>query len=138
MGAHHFVATAVLVKSDKVLLCHRHPNRQWYPDVWDVPGGHIDVGETPVEAVRRELLEELGVEILIESDQPFRVYGPAPDLTLYAWVVTEWSGEVANLAPDEHDDIAWFSVDELQLLELADPAIRGLVSDAIDQAARRS
>lgn len=137
MGAHHLVATAVLMASDRVLLCHRHPNRRWYPDVWDVPGGHIEVGETPADAARRELREELGVEILIESEQPFRVYEPKSDLTLHAWVVTKWSGEVANLAPDEHDDVAWFSVDELGPLKLADPALRGLLADAVELVASR-
>lgn len=124
MNDHHLVATAVLVRSDRVLLCHRHPNRRWYPDVWDLPGGHIDVGETPADAVRRELREELGVEIRIESDQPFRVYKPAPDLTVHAWVVTDWSGEVANLTPDEHDQVSWFGLDQLDVLELADVALR--------------
>jgi len=137
MDGHHLVATAVLVKSDQILLCHRHPNRRWYPDVWDIPGGHIDSGETPAEAVRRELREELGIEILIDSNEPFRVYSPAPDLTLHAWVVTEWSGEITNLAPDEHDEIAWFGLDDLGRLELADLALEGLLTDALELAASR-
>ena len=71
MGTHHRVATAVLVNSDRVLLCHRHPNRSWYPNVWDVPGGHIEDAETPAEAVVRELREELGVTIRLNSTTPF-------------------------------------------------------------------
>jgi 8-oxo-dGTP diphosphatase len=138
MGSHHFVAAAVLVKSNRVLLCHRHPNRRWYPDVWDIPGGHIDPGETPANAVRRELREELGVEIRIESDHSFRVSDPAPDLTLHIWVVSEWTGEIANLAPDEHDEIGWFSVAELGALELADSALGGLLEDAVELMARRT
>jgi len=35
------------VRDGCVLLCHRHPNRQWYPNVWDVPGGHIEADESP-------------------------------------------------------------------------------------------
>ena len=72
MDDHHFVATAVLVNSDQVLLCHRHPNRRWYQNVWDVPGGNIDVGELPADAARRELREELGVTIQIEDAEPLR------------------------------------------------------------------
>lgn len=132
MEDRHLVATAVLVISDRVLLCHRHPNRRWYPNVWDIPGGHIDVGETAADAVRRELREELGVTPRIESDEPFRIYDPAPDLTLHAWVVTEWSGEVANLAPEEHDEIAWFGLDDLARLELADPSLKVLLADAVE------
>ncbi|WP_051062316.1 hypothetical protein [Ilumatobacter nonamiensis] len=55
-----------------------------------------------------ELLEELGVTIQID-DEPFRIHDPAPDLTLHAWVVTNWAGDITNLAPEEHDEIGWFA-----------------------------
>ncbi|WP_395153385.1 NUDIX domain-containing protein [Ilumatobacter sp.] len=132
MDGHHLVATAVLVKADQILLCHRHPNRRWYPNVWDIPGGHIDAGETPADAVLRELREELGIEVRIESNEPFRVFDPAPGLTLYVWVVTEWSGEITNRAPDEHDELGWFGLDDLERLELADPSLQRLLADALE------
>jgi 8-oxo-dGTP diphosphatase len=131
MGTHHRVATAVLVNSNRVLLCHRHPNRGWYPNVWDIPGGHIEDDETPAEAVVRELREELDVTIRLNSTTPFRIYDPAPDLTLHAWVITEWSGDITNLAPDEHDEIRWFDHDELVGIELADDALSGLLGEAL-------
>ena len=46
-----------------VLLVHRHPLREWYPDCWDLVGGHVEKGESPGEAVIRECLEELGVHL---------------------------------------------------------------------------
>ena len=46
--------------------------------------------------------------------------------------MTDWTGEIANLAPDEHDDIAWFGHVELPGLELADPAVLELLTDALD------
>ena len=134
MGTHHRVATAVLVNSNRVLLCHRHPNRRWYPNVWDLPGGHIEDAETPAEAVVRELREELGVTIRLNSATPFRIYDPAPDLTLHAWVVTKWSGDITNLAPDEHDEIRWFNYDELVGIELADDALSGLLGEALTRS----
>jgi 8-oxo-dGTP diphosphatase len=131
MGTHHRVATAVLVNSNRVLLCHRHPNRRWYPNVWDIPGGHIEDDETPAEAVVRELREKLDVTIRLNSTTPFRIYDPAPDLTLHAWVITEWSGDITNLAPDEHDEIRWFDHDELVGIELADDALSALLGEAL-------
>ena len=95
---HHHVATALLVCDGRVLLCHRHPDRRWYPDVWDLPGGHIDGGETPADALRRELREELGISVDLSSLEPWRVLTPAPDLTLNIWVVDRWQGTVENLA----------------------------------------
>jgi hypothetical protein len=62
MTDHHVVAV-ILRQADRLLLCHRAPTRRWYPDVWDFPGGHVEPEERPEEALRREILEELGVEL---------------------------------------------------------------------------
>lgn len=124
---------AVLTCGDQFLLCHRHPGRRWYPNVWDVPGGHIEDGESPAEAVAREIREELGVEIQLISTDPFRIDELASDLTTHAWLVTRWTGEVANLAPDEHDAIAWFTLDELQGLDLADAGLGELLAEALER-----
>lgn len=107
---------AVLVDGDRVLLCHRTPARSAYPDVWDVPGGHVEPGETPLEALHRELAEELGVRVLATA--------PLADLTvpgrrLLLWRVDRWEGRVRNAAPEEHDRLGWFTPDEAVRLELA-------------------
>ena len=57
------IAVAVLVRNGLVLLVHRHPLREWYPDCWDLVGGHVEKGESPGEAVIRECFEELGVHL---------------------------------------------------------------------------
>jgi len=52
------------------VLCHRSPERRWYPDVWDFPGGHIEPGEDPQAALRREVAEELGADLHhVEGDR---------------------------------------------------------------------
>ena len=57
----HVVVAAMLCRGRSVLLCHRSPGRLWYPDVWDLPGGHVEPGEHPGQRPARELSEELGV-----------------------------------------------------------------------------
>ena len=54
------IAVAALVRDGQVLV-HRHPSREWYPDCWDLVGGHVQMGESPQQAVIRECLEEFGV-----------------------------------------------------------------------------
>lgn len=125
----HTVAAAALVRAGRVLLVHRHPQRRWYPNCWDLVGGHIEPGESPVDAVRRECAEELGIQI--EDPQPIPMTVSDPGVEMHAFLVTRWHGEPVNAAPDEHDDLAWFAPEEIAGLHLADPASRaGLLSAA--------
>lgn len=116
----HEVVAAVLVRDGQVLLCHRHPNREWYPNVWDLPGGHIEAGERPVDALVRELREELGITEDPSKAQALGDYSPEPNLSLALWEIDDWEGDVINAAPNEHDELAWFTIGQLDNLKLAD------------------
>jgi len=48
---------------DRVLLQHRDNNTSWCPNHWGVFGGQIEKGESPEQAVRREIKEEIGIEL---------------------------------------------------------------------------
>lgn len=116
----HRIAGAALVRDGHVLLAHRHPLRQNYPNCWDIVGGHIEPGETAVDAVRRECREELGVDI--EDPRPIPMTVSDPQIEMHAFVVTSWRGHPENTAPDEHDELRWFDPIELGDLVLAHPA----------------
>jgi 8-oxo-dGTP pyrophosphatase MutT (NUDIX family) len=84
--------------------------------VWDLPGGIVEAGESELDALTRELHEELGVQIVTGSASHLcrGTVGAADDpARLSAWLVRDWSGTPANVAPDEHDDLGWFAHDEL-------------------------
>src|SRR6202044_4104637 len=57
------IVAAVLVRDGRVLLCLRSPQRRWSPCMWDLPGGHVEHGESDPVALARELCEELGVTV---------------------------------------------------------------------------
>lgn len=63
MNPVHHVVCGLLIHDGRVLLGHRSPQKRWYPNVWDFPGGHIEPGEAAHEALRRELREELGITV---------------------------------------------------------------------------
>ena len=110
------VVVGALVQEGRVLLVHRRPNKRANPDVWDLPGGVIEAGESELDALTRELHEELGVRIATGSATHLcrLTAGPADEPALLsAWLVSDWRGTPANAAPEEHDDIAWFSLEEL-------------------------
>jgi 8-oxo-dGTP diphosphatase len=112
------VVVAVLRDGDRILLCHRSPGRRWYPNVWDLPGGHVEPGERPTAALVRELTEELGIQVREPSPEPFaRIRTDEFDLRI--WVLVSWAGPVCNLAPDEHDELAWVDLDGLASHDLA-------------------
>lgn len=114
------ISVAALVRDGLVLLVHRRPARRWYPDCWDLVGGHVEPGEPPHQAVTRECLEELGVHVRDPTPIPMVVTDPTLDV--HAFLVTLWSGEPVNTAPAEHDDLRWFAASELADLTLAHPA----------------
>jgi 8-oxo-dGTP diphosphatase len=51
----------VLLRGNEVLLEYRPAGARCYAAQWDTPGGHIEAGETPQQAILRELAEELGL-----------------------------------------------------------------------------
>lgn len=120
MTAQTRLSVAALVRDGLVLLVHRHPRRRWYPDCWDLVGGHVEPDESPQQAVARECFEELGVQVA--DPQPFPMTVGDPTLDVYAFLVTRWQGEPANAAPEEHDDLHWFRPSELADLTMAHPA----------------
>ena len=127
----HRVVVGALVHEGQVLLVHRSPDKRAYPNVWDLPGGHMDVGESELGTLTRELHEELGVRITTDTASHLcRVtLGPAdaPAL-LSAWLVRSWQGSPANVAPEEHDDIGWFRLQEVP--PLAHGVVRAALMDA--------
>ena len=114
------IALAALVTGGRILLAHRHPQRRWYPDCWDLIGGHVEPGESPEEAVRRECREEIAVDV--SGERRVDVDVSDPDLVPHAFLVTTWIGQPVNAAPEEHDALAWFGVDDLAGLSLAHPS----------------
>ncbi|MGW8565300.1 NUDIX domain-containing protein [Isoptericola sp. NPDC055881] len=119
----------VLFRTGSVLLGLRSAARRAYPGVWDLPGGHVEPGESTMEALARELREELGVEAVVEPRALFRV--ESGDLALDAHLVPAWSGRITNAAPDEHDDLRFVDVQEFPRLEFAHPEYPSLLTDLV-------
>jgi 8-oxo-dGTP diphosphatase len=126
------IVTAFLRDGNRVLLCHRSAQRRWYPDVWDLPGGHVEAGERPGAALARELQEELGIEIVAPSGPPMhQIHAEAFDMQI--WLIESWTGSPANVAPDEHDAVGWFEEKDLEELRLAHDAYLELFTKTLFQ-----
>ena len=105
MSAPVDVAVAVLIRADGRALLARRPAGKVYAGYWEFPGGKVEAGEPVIEALKREIREELGVAI--ERAYPWitRVFVyPHATVRLHFHRVVAWRGEPRAL---EHEAIAW-------------------------------
>jgi 8-oxo-dGTP diphosphatase len=126
----HRVVAGILRQQGRVLLCHRSPRRHWYPDTWDLPGGHVEDHEQPPQALTRELWDELGIQITQPTSEPAACV-QGSDFRMDVWLVDEWTGQPSIYASDEHDALAWVNAEEALGLELADPRLAALIEVAL-------
>ncbi len=113
----------IAIRDGLVLVGRRKPGGE-LGGRWEFPGGKMEAGETPVETLKREYLEELGVDV--EVGERLGVYEfnrGERRFTLEAWAVT--LSEDAREHP-EHDELRWVSREGLAALDLAD-SDRGLL-----------
>ncbi len=110
-------AIAVLVEGDRVLLAQRGKS----PDkgLWGFPGGHVEPGETALEAARRELREETGlqarpVEYLTNIDL-IRRNEAGEVIVQYLLAAVLCADPVGTpQADDDAQDVAWFPIDQIR------------------------
>ncbi len=91
------VVAAVIERDGKLLVCQR-TRHQTMPLKWEFPGGKIEEGEQPRDALRRELEEELGIDARI-GDEIKRLRHTYPNgamVELRFFVVREYQGEIEN------------------------------------------
>lgn len=91
------VVAGVLRRGDSILICQRRAD-QPHPLKWEFPGGKMEPGESPAEALRRELGEELGIAAgpVSEIARYEFAYPEKNPILLIFLLVTEWAGEIEN------------------------------------------
>jgi 8-oxo-dGTP diphosphatase len=123
------VVAALILRDDKVLVCQR-TRHQTMPLKWEFPGGKIESGEQPRDALRRELDEELGIDATIGEEVACIRHdyknGAAVELRFYA--VREYRGEIENRI---FKDMRWASPSELPALDFLEADL-GLVRNLVE------
>jgi 8-oxo-dGTP diphosphatase len=105
------VVAALIFKDGKVLVCQR-TRHQTMPLKWEFPGGKIEEGEQPRDALRRELEEELGIDAKIgeEVSRVRHEYPGGGSVELRFFVVHEYHGKIENRI---FRDVRWSPRSEL-------------------------
>jgi 8-oxo-dGTP diphosphatase len=137
---------AVIVDDEGRVFVHRRgPDRTLFPGCWDLPGGHVEPGEAPLDALRREIEEETG----------WRLRRVVAELGETTWTgddgirrreldyLVEVDGDLSapRLERPHHVEFAWVDLDEVdRLIEDSTPVdadIREIVARGLREAARR-
>ncbi|MFN0217742.1 MAG: (deoxy)nucleoside triphosphate pyrophosphohydrolase [Hyphomicrobium sp.] len=112
-------AVAMIDDANRVLLAER-PVGKSMAGLWEFPGGKVEPGEAPEDALVREIKEELGVDLCRECLAPFNFASHGYDdfhLLMPLYVCRTWDGDVT---PREGQCVAWVS--RLDLLKYPMPA----------------
>ncbi|MCZ4326296.1 (deoxy)nucleoside triphosphate pyrophosphohydrolase [Brachybacterium paraconglomeratum] len=121
------VVGAIVERNGAVFAARRNAERS-AGGLWEFPGGKIETGETPEAALRRELQEELGVDVAVGPfvDRSLSDVGTARiELSCYA---AQFTGEDPTTSSD-HDAMQWLPLTELSSLQWAPgdvPLLEGL------------
>ena len=120
------VVAAFIVQNGKVLVCQR-TKHQPMALKWEFPGGKIEEGEQPRDALRRELEEELGIQAVI-GDEMVRIrhiYKNGGAIELRFFMVEAFQGEIENRI---FSDVRWVGRKDLPEYDFLE-ADAGLVKD---------
>jgi 8-oxo-dGTP diphosphatase len=102
---------------EKVFLPKRAATKKFLPNVFEIPGGHIDYGEDIIEGLKREVKEELGMSITVGD--PFGCFTYTNDVkrshsieVIYFATFTDAIDNI-TIDPADHSEFVWVSKDEL-------------------------
>jgi len=123
------VVAALIYQGGRLLACQRKATSS-FPLKWEFPGGKVEEGEDPLPALKRELREELGIELgsAAEIFRHSHLYPHYGEVELIFFRVDDYQGRVANRAFEQLLWVATPELNRLDFLEGDQPLIEKLVS----------
>jgi 8-oxo-dGTP diphosphatase len=112
------VVGGIIINKNKILVAQRSIQKE-HPLKWEFPGGKIKVNENPIDALKREIKEELSVDVkkykfLLDYEYD---YQDIKKIHLYFYKIDEYVGKVKNI---EHNQLLWIQRNHLEKLDFLD------------------
>lgn len=112
------VVGGIIINKNKILVAQRSIQKE-HPLKWEFPGGKIKVNENPIDALKREIKEELSVDVkkykfLLDYEYD---YQDIKKIHLYFYKIDEYIGKVRNI---EHNQLLWIQYNDLEKLDFLD------------------
>lgn len=110
------VTAAIIIDKSKILIAQRGANEK-LSGKWEFPGGKIEVGETPQQCLKREIKEELELDIEIGNYLGESIYTyPNDEIKLIVYFATVSGGEMKLSV---HDKVEWITISEIDEYDFA-------------------
>ena len=110
------VGALIFNERGQILLMKRGPKSRNLIGYWNVPGGVLEFGEDPLDAVKREVKEEIDVEINITDElgaSSFSLRADQQHWVSFAYACKITKGSLKIMEPEKIDDLQWFDLDKI-------------------------
>jgi 8-oxo-dGTP diphosphatase len=132
----HLASVAVIINEEnQILLAQRnHPDAPNYHEVWNFPGGGVEFGEHPKDTAKREVREEVGLEIEILREHPYVSSWTSSDnsnhVILLAYPAKQIGGTIDFSADPETKDAKWFTYEDINFDNCL-PLTKEMIDEAV-------
>ncbi len=125
------IVTAGIIRNKSTVLLTRRPDGSRHAGKWEFPGGKLEDGESPVECLRRELLEELDLKVQVGAiyEVIYHRYDFGPILLL-AYECTPLSATIHNLQVAEHRFVPLSQLDRYDVLSADVSLVEKLMTES--------
>jgi len=110
------VKSFIVNNKGELLITKRPENIKHKPGVWEIQGGRLEMGESPFSGLKREVKEEVNLEIKIQN--PLKIHhfvrGDEQKITMIVFLCQPITDKV--ILSDEHTDFKWLDIDEAKNL----------------------
>ena len=117
---HRHASGWIMNKKGEILLQKRAKTKKKNPGIWSKTGGHVDSGESPIEAVKREIKEEIGIDINDSDLELTNIYKSEGKDHYFSYGYVVFVDKKVNefvLQEDEVEEVKYYTIEELEELK---------------------